>query len=333
MHNWVRRHLTWANLAATLALIFAMTGGAFAATGGYATGGHAGVHRGARPAKARYRITALAQISPKVLKQLRGPAGASGEAGAIGPQGAIGPAGPDGKNGENGAAGAEGLPGKSVVSRPFSGTEEPPSEPCKALGGSEFEVNGVQTFACNGKIGKDGKSVVVGSATSGAGGECEQGGATVEVEGEASTKHAVCNGKNGEPWTPNNVLPSKATETGGWAFGGVKTETYPNAIRTAISFPIQLSAPLDEEHVKSLTVGEGGTSECPGTVEKPEAAAGYLCVYTAVWNGMFFFKSPLLQKLSGAEAVGADTVGADLIGIAENETGALGRGTWAVTAP
>jgi hypothetical protein len=48
----IRTHLNYANVAATLALLFAMSGGAFAA-------GH-------------YLINSTTQISPKVLKQLRG---------------------------------------------------------------------------------------------------------------------------------------------------------------------------------------------------------------------------------------------------------------------
>lgn len=35
----IRRHLSYANVAATLALVFAMTGGAIAATGGFSSGG------------------------------------------------------------------------------------------------------------------------------------------------------------------------------------------------------------------------------------------------------------------------------------------------------
>ncbi|MGH2879601.1 MAG: hypothetical protein ACRDK4_08360, partial [Solirubrobacteraceae bacterium] len=58
----------------TLALVFAMTGGAYAAK--------------------KYLITNTKQISPKVLKQLKGAKGPAG------------PAGPEGK------AGAPGSPGK-----------------------------------------------------------------------------------------------------------------------------------------------------------------------------------------------------------------------------
>ena len=71
----MRRRITYANVVATLALVFSMTGGALAAQ--------------------HYLIESTKQISPKVLKKLRGrtgKTGATGKAGAAGPAGATGPA-------------------------------------------------------------------------------------------------------------------------------------------------------------------------------------------------------------------------------------------------
>lgn len=84
----IRRRLTYANVVMTLALVFAMSGGAYAAK--------------------HYLITSTKQISPKVLKALAGKAGASG---APGPAGSQGPAGPAGAKGEAGPAGAQGSQG------------------------------------------------------------------------------------------------------------------------------------------------------------------------------------------------------------------------------
>jgi hypothetical protein len=84
-------------MIAGLALVFAMTGGAYAAK--------------------KYLITSTKQISPSVLKQLQGKAGAAGAPGAAGAQGAQGPAGPAGPagsaggKGETGPAGAKGEKG------------------------------------------------------------------------------------------------------------------------------------------------------------------------------------------------------------------------------
>src|SRR5580704_14733481 len=89
MFSRIRRRLTYANVAMTLALVFAMSGGAYAA--------------------GRYVITSTKQISPKVLKSLQGKAGKAGAQGAAGSQG---PAGPAGAKGETGGPGKEGPEGK-----------------------------------------------------------------------------------------------------------------------------------------------------------------------------------------------------------------------------
>jgi hypothetical protein len=98
MLSFARRRLTFVNVAMTLALVFAMSGGAFAA--------------------GKFLITSTKQISPKVLKSLRGKAGpagaqgAAGPAGPAGPAGGQGPAGPAGAKGENGKEGPAGPAGK-----------------------------------------------------------------------------------------------------------------------------------------------------------------------------------------------------------------------------
>jgi hypothetical protein len=66
-------------------------------------------------AASKYRITKKSQISPKVLKQLKGNRGARGATGAAGPAGATGPAGPAGEAGAPGAAGQNGAPGEAVA--------------------------------------------------------------------------------------------------------------------------------------------------------------------------------------------------------------------------
>jgi hypothetical protein len=94
MLSAIRKRLTYANVAMTLALVFAMSGGAYAAN--------------------KYLITSTKQISPKVLKSLKGKAGANGAqgpAGAAGATGAGGPQGPVGAAGAKGETGAAGAPG------------------------------------------------------------------------------------------------------------------------------------------------------------------------------------------------------------------------------
>jgi hypothetical protein len=102
MFSNIRKRLTYANVAMTLALVFAMSGGAYAAS--------------------KYVITSTKQIKPSVLKSLTGktgpagpagPAGAAGAgtAGATGPGGAQGSAGTNGTNGEKGEIGKTGSTG------------------------------------------------------------------------------------------------------------------------------------------------------------------------------------------------------------------------------
>ena len=74
MFSEIRRRMTYANVAMTLALVFAMSGGAYAA--------------------GKYLITSTKQIKPSVLKALVGKTGKAGANGAPGPAGPAGPQGP-----------------------------------------------------------------------------------------------------------------------------------------------------------------------------------------------------------------------------------------------
>lgn len=97
----MRKRLTYANVAATLALALAMSGGAYAAQ--------------------RYLINSTRQISPKVLKKLRGARGPRGEVGELGP---IGPQGEKGLTGPKGQRGEPGPQGISATSSLTSGSTE-----------------------------------------------------------------------------------------------------------------------------------------------------------------------------------------------------------------
>ncbi|HTA14354.1 MAG TPA: hypothetical protein VK781_05795 [Solirubrobacteraceae bacterium] len=103
----IRRHLSYANVTATLALVLAMSGGAIAASGGFSSGGKLqacvngeGVLRLLKPGKH------CARGQQTVAWNQQGPAGApgaNGAAGAPGAQGATGPSGPSGIAALNGA--------------------------------------------------------------------------------------------------------------------------------------------------------------------------------------------------------------------------------------
>jgi hypothetical protein len=105
----MRRRFSYASVAATLALVFAMSGGALAAR--------------------HYLITSTKQISPKVLKSLSGKPGPRGAAGKEGPAGKEGAAGKQGPAGKEGAAGKEGISGvirwRATVAKAGKGEKEP----------------------------------------------------------------------------------------------------------------------------------------------------------------------------------------------------------------
>jgi hypothetical protein len=99
----VRKRLTYANVTATLALFFAMSGAAFA------------THH--------YLLNSTKQINPKVLKSLKGKTGAKGKEGAAGKEG---PAGKEGAPGKEGAKGPGIIASGTTKSGQFCelGTEE-----------------------------------------------------------------------------------------------------------------------------------------------------------------------------------------------------------------
>jgi hypothetical protein len=130
----MRGRLNYANVVATLALFFAMSGGALAAK--------------------HYLITSTKQINPKVLKELKGNTGAMGARGApgapgaasAGPIGAAGKEGPPGPKGENGPPGSIGEIGPShAYSKDGSGTAT------VTVPAGNYVVTGLGTFFDLGK--------------------------------------------------------------------------------------------------------------------------------------------------------------------------------------
>jgi len=124
----IHEHVNATNVALTVALVFAMTGGAYAAS--------------------KVLITSIKQIKPSVVKQLQGKA----QNGAPGPAGPAGPAGPGGPPGSAGAKGDTGANGVSAEASSFNGVKAP----CTA-GGTEIKSASPTVNLCNGKEGKEGK--------------------------------------------------------------------------------------------------------------------------------------------------------------------------------
>ncbi len=134
MLSRLRHRLNYANIMSTIAVFFALSGGA----------AYAASH---------YLITSTKQIKPSVLSSLKGksgPAGANGAAGSPGAAGAVGPQGPQGNPGNPGSngTGTEGKPGESVKVTALSAGACTNKE-----GGAEFTVGATKAFACNGEKG------------------------------------------------------------------------------------------------------------------------------------------------------------------------------------
>jgi hypothetical protein len=110
-----------------LALVFAMTGGAFAAQGQLSSSS------GENAQSAQAKASAKGKRGPKGPRGPRGPKGATGPAGPAGAAGPAGPAGPAGAKGDTGAqgpagpAGQQGAPGQQ-------GEPGPAGEPWTAGG-------------------------------------------------------------------------------------------------------------------------------------------------------------------------------------------------------
>jgi Collagen triple helix repeat (20 copies) len=222
-----------------------------------------------------------------------------------GSQGPAGPQGPAGANGKDGAAGAVGE---------------------KGAPGATGATGAAGTAGATGATGAAGTAGATGaSGATGAKGATGATGAT----GTAGTA--------GEPWTPNNVLPPEAMETGSW--GGFLVEEEPEVWRGLfpISFPIPLAAAIPTSDVSIIEVGgivppvcQNPTHSGTATVENPEAGPGELCVYETV-NPESLSLTAFQSGKFGIGSPGAGVSGAVLApGLSEFSTRLYG--TWAVTA-
>jgi hypothetical protein len=201
-----------------------------------------------------------------------------------------GPRGPKGPKGDTGPAGPAGAAG--------------PAGPAGLKG-------------ANGADGAKGDTGAKGS--NGAAGAKGAAGAT----GAAGSPGATgATGPEGSPWTAGGRLPSGATETGVWQTPPV---TEAGIVTAPISFTIPLVSSLtgngEDNQFRYLEEGEGGTEDCPGTIQDPQAAPGLACIYTVSASNA----SPT------ETAVGLKS-GAFLL-YSISEAGGSARGSWAVTAP
>jgi len=311
---WIRTRATFANVTATLALVFAMSGGAYAAN--------------------HYIIDSLKQINPKVAKTLkgkrgpRGPVGATGPAGPTGLQGLAGTAGKDGlpgkegKEGVPGKDGKDGAPGKDGES--VTSTSLSQGDTHCAEGGSGFTVGGKETYACNGPEGKEGQA---------------------GKDGQPWTPNNVLPSGASEKgtWVAEG-RPVPLT-----LFGNEL-----EMVEGSFSFPIPLSETLGEEatHIIALGHGEGETEEelpeeevngqkikvCKGNVSNPQAVAGntsQLCIFVRESENALLTRvaSPESGTIGSSAGTAGKTGGVILLlTFKEGAQYMVGSGTWAVAA-
>ncbi len=107
----ITRHINPTSILALVALVFAVTGGAYAA--GNSGGANNGGSRASATAANATAVASKAKHKPKAKTGPRGPAGPAGKNGANGAPGATGPAGPAGPTGPTGPVGATGATGNT----------------------------------------------------------------------------------------------------------------------------------------------------------------------------------------------------------------------------
>lgn len=274
MRSAIRRHLNSTSIVAFVALIFAMTGGAFAMSshGGDAGSGASAAATLATAAKTKTLATA-AKAKTKAKVGPRGPAGKNGAPGATGATGLAGATGPAGAAGSKGETGAQGETGSAGPTGP---------------------------------AGPKGET-----------------GAT---------------GAKGEPWPVGGTLPKNATETGVWAEPqGVEYATHEaEFIYVPISFTIQLATELQASKVHFIEPGATTLpTGCKGSVAKPEAESGNLCVFALSDEGDVAGSGRLTPAFINPAGTTATAAKAGTLMSFELNEGAEepanASGTWAVT--
>jgi len=303
--------MSYANVVATLALFFAVSGGA----------AYAASH---------YLITSTKQIKPSVLASLKGKAGPAGPAGPAGSAGAAGtgtagsagPAGPAGPAG----TGTEGKEGKGVTSAPFTG----PKGTCLE-GGTAFTSASGTTYACNGEVGAQGppgKNGVIHGAEPLPSGATETGVWGIHLPGESEG--------------------GKGTEANGFAtisfpiqLAAAITEEYYLTVKEQKKENVNctgLSGPEKTACEAKLTEQLANEAKCPGTVEAPTAPNnGTFCLYRGLVSRPSGEPEPEVVEVS-SPALGGPAVGRAGTVVRVAYHGSLSEaieieGSWAVTAP
>jgi collagen triple helix repeat protein len=318
MLSRIRKQLNPATVMAFVALVFAMTGGAFAVTG------HGGSSPAASARSASAVVTAAkSKTKPKVKAGPRGPAGATGATGPVGSAGPAGPTGPTGPTGATGPqgpqgnAGSNGEPGKNGEN--VTNTELKAGNATCKEGGAEFKVGATKTHACNGEKGPEGNIKATLPA-----GVTETGAWVVSPTSKESTP----DGTGAVNMSISFPIPLAEALSG----EGCKTQKatcHVHFINEEGKEPLEETYNSTTEEVEETEILPQTTPEpCPGSAAEPKATSGNLCVYVASGHRVYS-ASNQISLATGGEA-GASTVGAQLH-FSVGKGFCYAEGTWAVT--
>lgn len=188
------KRFSYANVAATLALVFSISGGALAAS--------------------HYLITSTSQIKPGVLSGSRGsgPMGPKGATGAAGPEGKAGPEG-RGSEGKPGQQGPEGNDGASGTTGPEGKQGSPGATGQTGPRGPEGREGPSGLNGAEGQPGREGRQGPTGdTGATGAAGEptiqrAFSGSLELPLGGGERTVTATC--RQGEVALSGYVMPEE----------------------------------------------------------------------------------------------------------------------------
>jgi hypothetical protein len=300
MFSTLRTRFGIPGVISVMALVFAMFGGAYAASnssdGGKAT------------------------ASVKAKKGPRGPKGPKGDPGPAGPQGPAGANGKDGVNGSNGSNGSNGAPGAAGQSVKVE--DEPPLGECGDVEGLKLTSASGVDYVCDGEQGSQGASGDPWTAGGTLPANATQTGTwnyqkTAIVEIEPGKSKPVTDSILDVPisFPIKLAAPLDAGKT------HFVELTDANVWKEII---------LNES---TFEVEEVTPTTCLGTAAAPTAPSGHLCIYGArTDNALILSGFSIVNPGAAGLTPGAATAGALLkVELLIPNAPSRGHGTWAVT--
>lgn len=287
----LRKRVSYANVAMTIAIVLAMGGGAYAAN--------------------KFVITSIKQIKPSVVAQLKGKAGKAGPVGSQGPVGPQGPKGENGAPGTNGKDGVNGQAGSVGATGPAGATGATGPKGATGTTGSQGAI-GTQ-----GATGPGGATGPTGAA--GAQGASGPKGAT----GEPWTPNGTLPSKASEA----GQWATYSSAAGEFSFASAVV-SIPIPLKAALTEEHVYFVGPGEAEGEGKENKKAFPAHCKGKVGTPVAEPGNLCIFAASVNNLQL-AFLLDQETNGSGASGR--TGTTLIFASAGAGPASAGGTWVVT--